>query len=71
MISCFSSFLIAQSDALPLKPTKDISFSTNEGTWMNIDVSPDGNYIVFLDSDDQLKKNSLKNLLKYQKFNIF
>ena len=47
LISCFSSFLIAQSDALPLKPTKDISFSTNEGTWMNIDVSPDGKYIVF------------------------
>ena len=26
---------------------KDISFSTNEGTWMNIDVSPDGKHLVF------------------------
>jgi imidazolonepropionase-like amidohydrolase/Tol biopolymer transport system component len=26
---------------------KNFSFSTNEGTWMNIDVSPDGSQIVF------------------------
>ncbi|MGG5487974.1 amidohydrolase family protein [Gaetbulibacter sp. PBL-D1] len=26
---------------------KDIKLSTNEGTWMNIDVSPDGKLIVF------------------------
>ena len=26
---------------------KEISFSVNEGTWMNLDVSPDGNEIVF------------------------
>lgn len=26
---------------------KNISFSTNEGTWMNLDVSPDGNEVVF------------------------
>jgi imidazolonepropionase-like amidohydrolase/Tol biopolymer transport system component len=26
---------------------KDISFNTNEGTWMNLDVSPDGKTIVF------------------------
>lgn len=28
-------------------PTKSVSFSTDEGTWMNLDVSPDGKEIVF------------------------
>ena len=32
---------------LPLKPERKISFSTNEGTWMSIDVSPDGKKIAF------------------------
>ncbi len=26
---------------------KDVSLSTDEGTWMNVDVSPDGKEIVF------------------------
>ena len=26
---------------------KDVKFSTNEGTWMNLDVSPDGKTVVF------------------------
>ena len=26
---------------------KDVSFSVNEGTWMNLDVSPDGTEIIF------------------------
>lgn len=26
---------------------KEISFTTDEGTWMNLDVSPDGSHIVF------------------------
>ncbi|OUS02595.1 amidohydrolase [Flavobacteriales bacterium 33_180_T64] len=26
---------------------KELKLSTNEGTWMNLDVSPDGKYIVF------------------------
>lgn len=26
---------------------KELKLSTNEGTWMNLDVSPDGNHIVF------------------------
>ena len=47
LIFCTISFLFSQSDPLPLKPTKNISFSTDEGTWMNIDVSPDGKHIVF------------------------
>ncbi len=28
-------------------PTTEISFETSEGTWMNVDVSPDGETIVF------------------------
>lgn len=31
----------------PAGPTKTFSFQTNEGTWMNLDVSPDGKDIVF------------------------
>ncbi len=31
----------------PLGPTKTITFATDEGTWMNLDVSPDGKEIVF------------------------
>lgn len=27
--------------------TRDIDFDTTEGTWMNVDVSPDGKWIVF------------------------
>ncbi|RYY15003.1 MAG: amidohydrolase, partial [Chitinophagaceae bacterium] len=28
-------------------PYKEVSFTVNEGTWMNLDVSPDGKEIVF------------------------
>ena len=31
----------------PGGPFKDVAFSVNEGTWMNLDVSPDGKEIVF------------------------
>ncbi|HYK76339.1 MAG TPA: amidohydrolase family protein [Daejeonella sp.] len=31
----------------PSGPTKTFSINTNEGTWMNLDVSPDGKDIVF------------------------
>ena len=27
--------------------SRTLSFTTNEGTWMNIDVSPDGQQILF------------------------
>ncbi|GAB5409732.1 MAG: amidohydrolase family protein [Balneolaceae bacterium] len=30
-----------------LGETTSLSFTTDEGTWMNLDVSPDGNHIVF------------------------
>ncbi len=32
---------------LPLKPQRKISFTTSEGTWTSVDVSPDGKTIVF------------------------
>jgi dipeptidyl aminopeptidase/acylaminoacyl peptidase len=28
-------------------PTESLEFTTDEGTWMNLDVSPDGQHIVF------------------------
>ena len=31
----------------PLGPTEPVQFETSEGTWMNVDVSPDGRQIVF------------------------
>lgn len=31
----------------PVEPFKEISITTDEGTWMNLDVSPDGKQIVF------------------------
>src|SRR5882724_1460726 len=32
---------------LPLKPTRSIEFPTAEGTWMSVDVSPDGKTLLF------------------------
>ena len=32
---------------LPLKPARTVKFTTDEGTWVSIDVSPDGRTLVF------------------------
>jgi len=32
---------------LPLKPSRNIEFKTSEGTWLSLDVSPDGKTILF------------------------
>lgn len=32
---------------LPLKPDRQINFNTTEGTWMSVDVSPDGQTLAF------------------------
>ena len=32
---------------LPLEPDRTIEFTTDEGTWLSLDVSPDGKTIVF------------------------
>ncbi|HJS52176.1 MAG TPA: hypothetical protein VJ781_09785, partial [Pyrinomonadaceae bacterium] len=34
-------------EPLPIKPVDTIRFTTTEGTWMSLDVSPDGKMIVF------------------------
>ncbi len=31
----------------PRGPTREIAFTTDEGTWMSVDISPDGRWIVF------------------------
>ncbi|MCI0490164.1 MAG: amidohydrolase family protein [Blastocatellia bacterium] len=36
-----------KEETLPLKATGKIEFTTDEGTWMSLDVSPDGKTIVF------------------------
>ena len=36
-----------QNRGLPLEPTRSARFTTTEGTWMSLDVSPDGRTIVF------------------------
>jgi dipeptidyl aminopeptidase/acylaminoacyl peptidase len=32
---------------LPLTPTRTIEFTTDEGTWISLDLSPDGQALVF------------------------
>src|SRR5262245_27006283 len=32
---------------LPLKPDRTVEFTTDEGTWISLDVSPDGKTILF------------------------
>ena len=36
-----------EKKGLSLKPTRKIEFTTDEGTWLSLDVSPDGKTIVF------------------------
>ncbi len=47
LICLFSVAPAFQSDELPLKSGKKIKFSTDEVTWMNLDISPDGKTLVF------------------------
>jgi Tol biopolymer transport system component len=36
-----------KAQGLPLKPDRTIEFTTDEGTWVSLDVSPDGRTILF------------------------
>ena len=35
------------TESLPLEPTREIRFTTNEGSWISVDISPDGTTLVF------------------------
>ncbi len=35
------------TEELPLEPDRNVSFTTDRGTWISLDVSPDGKTIVF------------------------
>jgi Tol biopolymer transport system component/imidazolonepropionase-like amidohydrolase len=37
----------AVDEGLPLKPAETIAFTTDEGSWLSLDLSPDGRTIVF------------------------
>ena len=41
------SVVYEQFKDLPLKPQRKINFSTTEGTWTSVDISPDGQTIAF------------------------
>ncbi len=41
------SSIYSQYKSLPLKPTRQIDFNTKEGSWMSLDISPDGSTILF------------------------
>ena len=56
LTACFAvSCLLAQDKKEPKKwdvnnpegNYKEVNFTTNEGTWMNVDISPDGKEIIF------------------------
>jgi Tol biopolymer transport system component len=36
-----------KEEPLPLTPTRKVEFTTGEGTWLSLDVSPDGKAIIF------------------------
>lgn len=42
-----SAQLAARTDGLPLIPSRTLSFTTDEGTWISLDLSPDGGTLVF------------------------
>jgi len=47
LLSVATSGATAQTKGLSLEPARNIAFTTTEGTYMNVDVSPDGDTLVF------------------------
>ena len=49
LLGVISLSALASEDesSLPLEPAREIAFDTSEGTWMSLDVSPDGTRLVF------------------------
>ena len=49
LLSLSTNILYAQKWNVenPPGPSKKVTITTDEGTWMNLDVSPDGQNIVF------------------------
>ena len=37
----------AKANTLPLITTRTLKFTTSEGTWISLDLSPDGSTLVF------------------------
>src|SRR5690606_20513445 len=42
-----STAITLAREGLPLKPERKLEFTTREGSWISLDVSPDGKTIVF------------------------
>ncbi|HAA11510.1 MAG TPA: amidohydrolase, partial [Cytophagales bacterium] len=50
LVGCMGSAAMAQDDwdvNVPDFPSKDVTITVSEGTWMSLDVSPDGQTVVF------------------------
>ncbi len=48
LVFIFAARAAAQStSALPLRPEREIAFTTHEGTWLSPDLSPDGRQVAF------------------------
>jgi len=42
-----AAFVDVRAEGLPMEPARTLSFETDEGTWISLDISPDGETIVF------------------------
>src|ERR1700761_4018676 len=47
LIGAIAICSVSFSQDLPIKPARTISFTTDEGSYMSIDISPDGKTLVF------------------------
>ena len=46
-LACLAAQDSKKKPGLPLKPERKLDFTTDEGTWLSVDVSPDGRKLVF------------------------